>query len=280
VVALVLRGDHELNTIKAAALAEVASPLVLAEAAAVNAAAGASPGSVGPLGLDIALIVDRSAAMVADFVCGANQDGHHLTGVNWGRDLPEPTVADLRNVCEGDPSPDGQGSLSIRRGIEVGHIFQLGDKYSKAMNAGVLGESGKLETLTMGCYGIGITRVVAAAIEQNHDERGIIWPAELAPFDIVLIGINHHKSARVTAALLPLYESLQQAGWSVLLDDRVLRPGVMFADADLIGIPHRLVIGERGLDQGIIEYKSRRGSDNEDVALDGILEFLQQRKAG
>lgn len=278
VVALVLRGDHELNAIKAAALAEVASPLTLADAAAVKAAAGASPGSVGPLGLDIAVIVDRSAAMVADFVCGANDDGHHLTGVNWGRDLPEPKVADLRNVAEGDPSPDGQGSLSIRRGIEVGHIFQLGEKYSKAMNAGVLGEGGKLETLTMGCYGIGITRVVAAAIEQNHDDRGIIWPEELAPFDIVLIGINHHKSARVTEALLPLYEELQAAGWSVLLDDRAMRPGVMFADADLIGIPHRLVIGERGLDKGIIEYKHRRNADSEDVALDGVMAFLQQRK--
>ena len=280
VVALVLRGDHELNTIKAAGLTGVASPLAMAEPAAVKAAAGASPGSVGPLGLDIPVLVDRSAAMVADFVCGANIDGHHLIGVNWGRDLPEPTVADLRNVVEGDPSPDGQGSLAIRRGIEVGHIFQLGDKYSKAMNAGVLDENSKLQTLSMGCYGIGVTRVVAAAIEQNHDDRGIIWPAELAPFDVVLIGINHHKSARVTEALLPLYESLQQAGWSVLLDDRLLRPGVMFADADLIGIPHRLVIGERGLDRGIIEYKHRRAEDSEDVALDGIMEFLQQQKAG
>ena len=280
VVALVLRGDHELNLVKAAGLAEVASPLTLAEPGAVQAAVGARPGSVGPLGLDIPVIVDRSAAMVADFICGANNDGHHLTGVNWGRDLPEPSVADLRNVVAGDPSPDGQGSLSIRRGIEVGHIFQLGDKYSKAMNAGVLGEGGKLETLTMGCYGIGVTRVVAAAIEQNHDERGIIWPEEMAPFDIVLIGINHHKSARVSEALLPLYDALQAAGWSVLLDDRPLRPGVMFADADLIGTPRRLVIGERGLDKGIIEYKHRRAAESEDVALDDIMAFLQQRKAG
>jgi len=280
VVALVLRGDHELNTVKAERLQQVASPLTLAEVTAVRAASGANPGSVGPLGLTIPVIVDRSAARLADFVCGANEDGRHLTGVNWGRDLPEPQqIADLRNVVDGDPSPDGQGKLSICRGIEVGHIFQLGDKYSEAMKAAVLNESGKLQTLIMGCYGIGITRVVAAAIEQNHDDRGIIWPAEIAPFDVSLIGINHHKSPRVTEALASLYQALQDAGLTVLMDDRPLRPGVMFADADLIGMPHRLVIGERGLDKGMIEYKGRRDSDNQDVPLDGIVEFLLQRPA-
>jgi prolyl-tRNA synthetase len=229
------------------------------------------------MGLDIPVFADRSAVVVADFVCGANRDGHHLTGVNWGRDLPDPQVADLRNVEDGDPSPDGQGNLVIRRGIEVGHIFQLGRKYSEAMGCSVLDESGKSQVLTMGCYGIGITRVVAAAIEQNHDDRGIAWPAAIAPFDVILLGLNHHKSVRVTEALAPLYQALQDAGLSVLMDDRPLRPGVMFADADLIGIPHRLVLGERGLDKGVIEYKGRRDADNEEIPLDEIVAFLKAK---
>jgi len=277
VVALVLRGDHQLNAVKAEKLPGVASPLTMAGADAVRAASGARPGSVGPVGLDIPVFTDRSAAVVADFVCGANSDGHHLTGVNWGRDLPEPQVADLRNVEDGDPSPDGRGSLVIRRGIEVGHIFQLGRKYSEAMDCSVLDESGKSQVLTMGCYGIGITRVVAAAIEQNHDDRGIAWPAAIAPFDVILLGLNHHKSVRVTEALEPLYQALQDAGLSVLMDDRPLRPGVMFADADLIGIPHRLVLGERGLDKGVIEYKGRRDADNEEIPLDEIAAFLKAK---
>ena len=277
VVALVLRGDHELNAIKAVKLPGVADPLTLASAEAVRAATGAAPGSVGPVGLDIPLLVDRSAAAVADFVCGANSDGEHLTGVNWGRDLPEPEPVDLRNVVAGDPSPDGQGTLSIARGIEVGHIFQLGEKYSQAMEATVLDEKGRNQVLTMGCYGIGVTRIVAAAIEQNHDDKGIIWPAAIAPFDVVLLPLNGHKSERLRAAVEPLYQALQDAGLAVLMDDRPLRPGVMFAEAELIGIPHRLVLGERGLDAGNIEYKGRRDSDNTDVPLDQVVDFMRDR---
>ncbi len=280
VVALVVRGDHELNEIKAEKLPQVAAPLTFASAEEVKAVAGCEPGSVGPVGLDIPVIVDRSAAHLADFVCGANADGKHLKGVNWERDLPPGEVADIRNVVEGDPSPDGRGVLRIRRGIEVGHIFQLGRKYSEAMKAHVLGENGKAVTLTMGCYGIGVSRVVAAAIEQNHDERGICWPEAIAPFQVVLIPMNMHKSQRVREAAESLYQALLDAGIEVLFDDRRERPGVMFADAELIGIPHRLVLGERGLDGGYIEYKGRRDGESEDLPLEGIVDRLKERLAG
>ena len=274
VVALVLRGDHELNPVKAQKHAEVASPLAFATEAAVRSAAGAGPGSVGPVGLKIPVIADRAAAALADFVCGANQDGRHLTGVNWGRDLPEPEVADLRNVRDGDPSPDGTGTLSIARGIEVGHIFQLGDKYSRALAATVLDEQGRETVMSMGCYGIGVSRIVAAAIEQNHDEHGILWPDPLAPFRVALLPMNMKKSTRVREACERLYVGFQAAGVEVLFDDRDVRPGVMFADMELIGIPNRVVVGEKNLDKGVVEFKSRRTRDTEEVAVDAIVARL------
>jgi len=280
VVALVLRGDHELNEIKAEKLDGVAAPLTFASEAEVQTAAGCRPGSLGPVGLGVTTYVDHAAAHLADFVCGANEDGVHLTGVNWGRDLPEPTTADLRNVVVGDPSPDGHGTLSIVRGIEVGHIFQLGQKYSQAMQLGVLDEDGKTVTPTMGCYGIGVSRVVAAAIEQNHDERGIVWPQAIAPFQVALAPIGMNKSQRLADAAEALYERLETAGLDVLFDDRGARPGVMFADLELIGIPHRVVLGERGLDNGEVEYKGRRDEDATLVPLDEIVEFLTEKLAG
>jgi prolyl-tRNA synthetase len=279
VVALVLRGDHELNEVKASKLPEVAAPLELASPEQIRTTAGCDAGSIGPLGLAVPVIADHSALMVADFVCGANQDGRHLTGVNWGRDLPEPQAADLRNVREGDPSPDGQGTLTIARGIEVGHIFQLGRKYSESMNARVLDEAGKALVLTMGCYGIGVSRVVAAAIEQHHDERGIIWPPAIAPFQAALLPMNMHKSYRVREAADRLYQELRAAGIDVLLDDRSVRPGFMFADMELIGIPHRVVLGERALDQGEVEYRGRRDPENRMLPLEDIVAFLQQQLA-
>ena len=257
VVALVLRGNHELNDIKAEKHPLIATPLTFATPEQVTEACGANIGSIGPVGLTIPVIVDRAAAHIADFVCGANQNEQHLSGVNWSRDLPEPETADLRNVVAGDASPDGKGVLNIVRGIEVGHIFQLGDNYSEKLNANVLAESGKSQILTMGCYGIGVSRVVAAAIEQNHDDRGIIWPLALAPFQVVLVPINAHKSARLREAAEAMYQTLVKAGFDILLDDRGQRPGVAFADMDLIGIPHRLILGERGLDEGNVEYKRR-----------------------
>jgi len=275
IVALVLRGDHELNAIKVEKLPEVAAPLSFATPEQIRQTAGCDAGSLGPLGLKIPVIADRSAVQLSDFVCGANQDGKHLTGVNWERDLPEARIADLRNVVEGDPSPDGKGSLAIKRGIEVGHIFQLGTKYSQAMNATCLDESGQAVTMTMGCYGIGVSRVVAAAIEQNYDDNGIIWPDAIAPFQVVLIPMNMHKSQRLQAAAEDLYLRLNEAGIDVLFDDRKERAGVMFADMDLIGIPHRLVLGERGLDKGEIEYKQRRATDIQHIALDNVVGFLQ-----
>ena len=276
VVALVLRGDHELNESKAARLPDVATPLTFASPEQVRKATGADPGSVGPVGLTCPVIVDRAAACLADFVCGANRDDFHCTGVNWGRDLPEPKIADLRSVAEGDPSPDGQGPLSLCRGIEVGHIFQLGTKYSAALKAEVLGEDGRPVTMIMGCYGIGVSRIVAAAIEQNHDARGIVWPAALAPFHVVLIPINLQRSIRLAQATEKLYEELRATGIEVLLDDRALRPGVMFADAELIGIPHRLVLSDRGLDAGTVEYRSRRDTQSQDLPLEGIVAFLRE----
>ena len=277
-VALVVRGDHELNEIKAANLPEVASPLVFATEPEIRAAIGASPGSLGPMNLPIPCIVDRSVALMSDFGIGANQEDKHYFGVNWERDLPLPQVADLRNVVAGDPSPDGKGTLVIKRGIEVGHIFQLGTKYSEAMKLSVLGEEGKPTTLTMGCYGIGVSRVVAAAIEQNHDERGIRWPAALAPFQIALVPMKYENAA-VKEATDRLYTELKAAGFDVLLDDRDKKtsPGVKFADMELIGIPHRLVVGERGLNEGVVEYKGRTDSDSQNVALADIVAFLKAR---
>jgi len=278
VVALALRGDHELNVVKAQRIPGVASPLRLASPEAVRAATGGEPGYLGPRGLTCALHADHAALALADFVCGANLADHHLTGVNWGRDLPEPAAADLRNVVPGDPSPGGQGTLSIRRGIEVGHIFQLGRKYSEAMQASVLDEAGKPVTMYMGCYGIGVTRIVAAAIEQNHDAAGIIWPEPIAPFDVVLVPLNAAKSPRVGELAERLYAALQQAGFEVLLDDRDARPGVKFADAELIGIPHRLVIADRGIDAGTLEYRARRAASHEDWPIDELLPRLRERR--
>jgi prolyl-tRNA synthetase len=278
VVALVLRGDHELNAIKAAKLTEVAEPLAFASAEEIRKAAGCDAGSLGPVGLEVPLIVDHAAARVADFVCGANRDGFHLTGVNWGRDLPEPRTADLRNVVDGDAAPDGRGTLAIRRGIEVGHIFQLGQKYSAAMNAACLDEQGRSIVMTMGCYGIGVSRIVAAAIEQNHDERGIVWPESLAPFTVMLLPLNAHKSHRVREAADLLYMELWDHGIETLYDDRGERPGVMFADTDLIGIPHRLVVAEKGLDAGTIEYKHRRGDEVRHIPLSEIIALLKSAR--
>ncbi|HIC47672.1 MAG TPA: proline--tRNA ligase [Methylophaga aminisulfidivorans] len=277
VVALVVRGDHELNEIKAEKHPLVAAPLTFVTAEKVLEISHANIGSVGPVGLTIPVIVDHAAAFVSDFVCGANQDDKHLTGVNWGRDLPEPETADLRKVMAGDPSPDGQGHLEIARGIEVGHIFQLGENYSSKLNAVVLTESGKSQIVTMGCYGIGVSRVVAAAIEQNHDDRGIIWPESIAPYQVVLVPVNAHKSVRVKEKAEEVYQQLLAAGVDVLLDDRGLRPGVAFADMELIGIPHRLILGERGLDNGMIEYKNRRSGDGEEFAIDDVVNIIKQK---
>ncbi len=276
-VALVLRGDHQLNTIKAEKLDGVATPLRMAGEERVRAACGAGFGSLGPVGLPFPVIVDRSAAHLADFTCGANRDDAHLTGVNWGRDCALQRVEDLRDVVAGDPSPDGKGRLQIRRGIEVGHIFQLGTKYSEAMNARVLDENGKMLTVIMGCYGIGVSRIVAAAIEQNHDASGIIWPAAMAPFELVLVPLNMHKSEAVARCAEDLYQQLRAAGVDVLLDDRNERPGVKFADMELIGIPHRVVIGDRTLAEGNLEYKSRRGTESQLVPRNDILAFLQEQ---
>lgn len=280
-IALIVRGDHELNEIKAVHHPRVADPLVFASEAEIRAAIGAGPGSLGPLNLPIACIVDRSVALISDFSAGANQDGKHYFGLNWERDLPLPEVADLRNVVEGDPSPDGQGTLSIKRGIEVGHIFQLGTKYSQALNCQVLGEAGKPITLVMGCYGIGVSRVVAAAIEQNYDERGILWPQALTPFQIALVPLKYETPA-VKEATDALYQKLTEAGFEVLLDDRDKKtsPGVKFADMELIGIPHRIVISERGLNEGQLEYKARTNSDNQNIATAEVVGFLTQQIRG
>ena len=275
-VALCLRGDHELNAVKAEKLEAVASPLSFADDAEIQQATGVKPGSVGPVGLSIPVFTDLAAVQLADFVCGANQQDKHLSGVNWQRDCPEPVGADLRNLVEGDPSPDGKGAVHIARGIEVGHIFQLGDKYSQSMKATVLDDNGKDVTMMMGCYGIGVTRIVAAAIEQNHDDNGIIWPQALAPFQVALLGMNRKKSQRVRDACDELYEALLAAGIDVLLDDREVRPGVMFADMELIGIPHRVVIGEKNLDRGLVEYRARTESDNQDIKRTEIVAFLQK----
>ncbi|MGH6820924.1 MAG: proline--tRNA ligase, partial [Methylocella sp.] len=278
VVALVLRGDHELNPIKLAKLAGIATPMQFATDEEIQGAAGCSAGSIGPVGLNVPIIADPSVLAMSDFVCGANRNGQHLSGVNWERDLPVPArVEDIRLVQSGDPSPDGRGNLKIARGIEVGHIFQLGRKYSQAMHAVVLDENGQSRVMTMGCYGIGVTRIVAAAIEQNHDASGIIWPESIAPFQIALLPMNMHKSERLTRAADTLYEKLLDAGFEVLFEDRKVRAGFMFADMELIGIPHRVVLGDRGLDSGTVEYKGRRDSESREIPLVELIDFLKER---
>ncbi len=276
-VAVVLRGDHQLNAVKAGAIPGITEPIAFAGDEEIESATGAGAGSVGPIGLSIPIYADHSALHAADFVCGANRDGYHHTGVNWGRDLPEPTAMDLRNIVAGEPCPDGNGALVIKRGIEVGHIFQLGTEYSEAMHAMCLDEGGKARPLAMGCYGIGITRVLAAAIEQNHDDKGIIWPDAIAPFNVVLLPMNMHKSQRLRDVVEDLYRQLSDAGVDALLDDRKVRPGVMFAEMELIGIPHRIVLGEKGLDAGEVEYKGRRDSQNTQVPLNEAVAFLLER---
>ncbi|WP_075881319.1 proline--tRNA ligase [Vreelandella massiliensis] len=278
-IALLVRGDHELNDVKAENHPAVAAPLTMASEEEIRAAIGAGPGSLGPINLNTPIIIDRSVALMSDFGAGANVDDKHYFGINWERDVVLPEVADLRNVVEGDPSPDGKGTLSIKRGIEVGHVFQLGKKYSEAMNATVLGDNGKTSHPWMGCYGIGVTRVVAAAIEQNHDEAGIIWPNAIAPFHVALVPMNAHKSQRVREESERLYHTLTAAGLDVLLDDRDTRPGVKFADLELMGVPHRIVIGDRGLDNGKLEYKGRRDTEVTMVSAEDVVEFLRE-KAG
>ena len=277
VVTLLMQGNDKLNELKAEKLEGVLSPLTYADEDELMSAAGCNAGSIGPIGLKTKVYADQATKNMADFVCGANQDGKHYVGVNWERDLPEAEYVDLRDVVEGDPSPDGKGTLSILRGIEVGHIFQLGTKYSEAMKATVLGENGKPVTMTMGCYGIGITRVVAACIEQKHDDNGIIWPKELAPFQLSIVPINYHKSEEVKAMADKLHEDLLAAGYDVLLDDRNMRPGAMFADHELIGIPHRVVISDRGLKEGQLEFKSRTADEAENVAQADILDFVTNK---
>jgi prolyl-tRNA synthetase len=275
-IALILRGDHELNSVKAESLDEVAKPLRMASAEAIHNATGASPGSIGPVGLKIPTIVDHSAGVLADFVCGANRDDVHLTGVNWGRDLPEPTTQDIRQAVNGDPCPtDSKKEIQVRRGIEVGHVFQLGTKYSEALDATYLDANGRNQPLYMGCYGIGITRIVAAAIEQNHDDNGIVWPPPLAPFDVCIVPIGLKKSPKVAQVVEELYDELVDAGFEVLLDDRDERPGVMFSEMDLIGIPHRIVVGERGLANGSVEYRNRANGESADYPLDELVTTLQ-----
>jgi len=280
-VALVLRGDHELNELKAEKLSGLSNPLTFASEESIQETLGCKPGSIGPCKLDIEVIVDRSAAVSSDFVCGANEDGKHLSGVNWERDANISRVEDIRNVVEGDASPDGQGTLEIKRGIEVGHIFQLGTTYSEALKATVLDENGKAKPMIMGCYGIGVTRVVAAAIEQNHDDRGIIWPESLAPFQVSIVQIDANKSEEVVSRSEALYETLKDMGVEVLLDDRDKKtsPGVKFADAELTGIPHRIVMSSRGLKNGIVEYKARKDSKDDAVEMpaDDILEFIKAK---
>ena len=272
---LLLRADHELNEIKASKL-DGLKDMRLATSEEIQAALGCVPGFIGPVAVsaEVTVIADRTAAVMSDFICGANRVGEHLSGVNFGRDLPEPIVADIRNVVAGDPSPCGKGALAIKRGIEVGHIFQLGQKYSAALGASVLGEGGKPQVMTMGCYGIGVTRAVAAAVEQNYDDKGIIWPDAIAPYQIALVPMNWQKSQRIQTEATALYEQLKAAGYDVLLDDRNERPGVKFSDMELIGIPHRLVMGEKGLDAGTIEYKGRRDAESRDIALDELMAFL------
>ena len=277
IVLVLLRADHELNEVKAGHLPELKEGFRFATDEEIVATFGSKPGYLGPVGVseDVAVYADRTVADMSDFCCGANEEGFHLTGVNFGRDLPEPQVADLRNVVEGDRSPDGKGTLKLQRGIEVGHVFYLGTKYSEALNATYLDENGKPQLLQMGCYGIGVTRLAGAAIEQNHDEKGIIWPASIAPFEVVICPMNYAKSEAVREAADKLYEDLKARGVDVILDDRDMRPGVMFADWELIGVPHRVVIGDRGLKEGAVEYADRRNlAEKVMVKTDEAVDFL------
>lgn len=265
VIAVVIRGDHVLNEIKLENFPTIAAPLTFSTEDEIKAVTGSEPGSIGPVGLEIPVIADISATAMNDFICGANENGKHLINVNWGRDLPDAFPADVRNVVEGDPSPSGEGTLNIVRGIEVGHIFQLGDKYSKSMDATVLDEQGKKTTLQMGCYGIGVSRIVAAAIEQNNDKNGIIWPSSMAPFQLSITPINMHKSDNLAVEVEKLYTELTEAGYDVLLDDRNTRPGISFADMELIGVPHRIVMSDRGLEAGTVEYKGRTDAESRNI---------------
>jgi len=276
-VALLVRGDHSLNEIKAEKIDGIKAPLTFATEETIISLTGSKPGSLGPVNLNLRIIADYATETLSDFVCGANKEGHHLKGVNWLRDLPEPEFQDIRNVVAGDPSPDGDGKLEIRRGIEVGHIFQLGTKYSETMNAKVLDENGKSQLMTMGCYGVGISRIVASCIEQNSDDKGIVWPAAMAPFQIAIAPLNYHKSEAVKQAADDLYQSLMEAGYEVLLDDRNIRPGAMFADLELIGIPHRVVISDRGLKNQQFEYKSRTAEEAELLEIDGALDYINDQ---
>jgi prolyl-tRNA synthetase len=276
-VALVLRGDHNMNEIKAEKHPLISQPLTMAPEQRIIDELSTTPGSIGPVGLNISIIADRAVTVMSDFTAGANDAGYHHTNLNWQRDCDYTEVADIRNVVEGDPSPCGDGEIEIKRGIEVGHIFQLGDQYSRAMNATVLNENGKPQFMEMGCYGIGITRVIAACIEQNYDDNGIMWPLALAPFEVALIPLNYEKSEAVRIATDKLYNELKAAGIDVIMDDRAMRPGVKFADAELIGLPHRVVVGDRGLDSGTLEYRDRRADANEDMPLEGALEFIKAK---
>ena len=273
-VALIVRGDHELNEIKADKLDAVESPLTFATDAEIRSAVGAGPGSLGPVKLEMPIIIDHSVAAMSDFAAGANVDDKHYFGINWERDLPEAQTADIRNVVEGEATPDG-GAYAFARGIEVGHIFQLGTKYSEAMNATVLNEQGKAQVLLMGCYGVGVSRIVASAIEQNHDDRGIIWPDAIAPFKVGILPMNMHKSPRVKEIAEKLYQDCKDLGLEVMLDDRKERPGVMFADMELIGVPHTIVIGDRNIDNGVLEYKNRKTGEKQDIPMDGLLDFIK-----
>lgn len=277
VVALFVRGDHQLNGVKAANHPLLASPFEFASPEEIIEAVGCPPGSLGPLGLDLPIVVDRDAAAMANFCCGANEESFHYTGVNWGRDLPEPETADLRNLCEGEASPDGRGTVKIRRGIEAGHIFKLGKKYSEQLNFTILAEDGKPITPTMGCYGIGVSRIVAAAIEQNHDDDGIVWPETVSPFDVVICPMRYADDPAVRETAERLHDALAGAGLDVLLDDRNARAGAMFADMDLLGIPLRLVVGARNLSQGLVEYKLRRSGETGTVAVDGCPAYALEK---
>jgi prolyl-tRNA synthetase len=277
VVALVIRGDHDLNAVKSQKLAGVANPLRMASGDRVRSATGTEPGFIGPIGFTGTMYVDFAAAHLADFICGANEKDMHFRGANWGRDLAEPQSVDIRNAQRGDPSPSGRGVLEIARGIEVGHIFQLGQLYSEAMKANVLDEQGKALTMFMGCYGIGVTRIVAASIEQNHDDNGIIWPEAIAPYQVILVPINYQKSARVQETADALYQQFNAAGIDVLLDDRDARPGVKFADSELMGIPHRIVIGERGLAAGNLEYRHRRATESTEIPMEDPVGYIRHK---
>ena len=279
-LALVIRGDHDLNEVKASNLPQVSSPLTMLDDKSIRAIAGCDAGSIGVKGLNCQIIVDRAVAVMSDFVTGANEDGKHLTGVNWDRDAKFNQVEDLRNIQVGDPSPDGKGTIEIARGIEVGHIFQLGEVYTQAMNAVILNEGGHSQAMTMGCYGIGVSRVVAAAIEQNHDEKGIVWPQQIAPFAVAILPMNMKKSERVKEYAEKLYNELVANGIEVFFDDRPIRPGVMFADAELLGIPHQITIGDRSLDDGEVEYKSRKDMQNTRVKIDEIVNSIKSLVAG